>query len=35
MTQATVDAPGDVWLAHSRQTVAATDLAAEAETEGE
>ena len=34
MTQATVDAPGDVWLAHSRQTVAATDLAAEAETLG-
>jgi F-type H+/Na+-transporting ATPase subunit alpha len=34
MTQATLDTPGDVWLARSRETVATTDLAAEAETVG-
>ena len=34
MTQATLDAPGDDWLARSRETVAATDLAAEAESLG-
>ena len=34
MTQATLDAPGDDWLARSRETLAATGLAAEAESLG-